>query len=642
MIVDVEKYLFIGVKEDLDLFFQQAQQEGIVEFLPSSPKKAYTLPKLAQDILTVIKILKKEDVKVESKYGKEFELQELVDRVIFLKNTLEKHHEEKRVLAQEIVKIGYFGEFSPEEIQEFEKESGKAVQFFFRNHNKRHEPLPSEQMIYIASDLHVDYYLGIHEKPQFFLNFVEMHFARPLSALKARVVEIEQDLKAFHEELRHLTGYVDFLTEHFIHEMNRYHLQFSKEEVAYYFEGQLFSIEAWIPTEDVPKVNRMIGKLSIHKEKIAIAPEEKIPTCMKNRGIRKIGEDLVKIYDIPSSDDKDPSGFVVSAFAVFFAMIVADAGYGLIYLLFSLFAYFKLSKRSPHIKRMLKLLIIISSCCVVWGMVIGSYFGIALDPNNPLRRVSLTQELVLKKAAYHMEQKDAVYRSWAQKIPNLSSVKTPLDFVLSIKYSTEFSTSYEILEEFNNNILMEIALLVGMIHIMISLFRYMLRSLSSIGWVCFILGGYLFFPSMMGDVTSIANFLGWVPKKLGSQVGMQLVFIGVGVAWVLALFQNKKKGLEEPLKCIQIFADILSYLRLYALSLAGIIMAATFNQMAKEVGRDLGYVVGFFVIIFGHALNITIGIMGGIIHGLRLNFLEWYHYSFDGGGKLFNPLKFIK
>lgn len=642
MIVDVEKYLFVGIKEDIDLFFQRAQKEGVIEFVPVSSKRAYNLPKLAQDLLTALKILKKEEGKVKIPYGKEYEVEELVNRVIFLKNTLEKSHEEKRVLGLEIAKIGYFGEFSIPDIEEFERESKRSVQFFFRNQNKRASALPSENLIYIASDLHVDYYIGIHSEPKFFANFVEIHFEKSLSELQERLKLVEEEVEVFYKELKELTGYIDFLTEKFIHELNEHNLRFAKEEVERYFEGDLFSVEAWIPTADVPKVIAMIAKLGIHKEKIAIEKQDRIPTCMKNKGVRKIGEDLVKIYDIPSIQDKDPSGFVIAAFAIFFSMIVADAGYGCVYLLISLFAYFKLSKKSSSIKRMIKLFVIISSCCIAWGIIIGSYFGIEIDPHNPLRKVSLTQELVIRKAAYHMQQKDAVYQEWAHKIPDIASIKTPLEFVLSVKKVQGGVVTYEILEDFNNNILMELAILVGVIHIMISLIRYLTRNLSSIGWLCFIVGGYLFFPSMMNDATSIFNFLGLVPKKLGSDIGMQLVYIGIGIAWVFALIQHKKKGLEEPLKCIQIFADVLSYLRLYALSLAGIIMAETFNHMGRDVAHNFGYVFGFFIIIAGHMLNMTIGIMGGFIHGLRLNFLEWYHYSFEGGGKLFNPLKIIK
>jgi V/A-type H+-transporting ATPase subunit I len=48
------------------------------------------------------------------------------------------------------------------------------------------------------------------------------------------------------------------------------------------------------------------------------------------------------------------------------------------------------------------------------------------------------------------------------------------------------------------------------------------------------------------------------------------------------------------------------------------------------------------VIILGHGINISLGLMAGVIHGLRLNFIEWYHYSFEGGGRFFNPLKLLK
>jgi V/A-type H+-transporting ATPase subunit I len=64
-------------------------------------------------------------------------------------------------------------------------------------------------------------------------------------------------------------------------------------------------------------------------------------------------------------------------------------------------------------------------------------------------------------------------------------------------------------------------------------------------------------------------------------------------------------------------------------------MASTFNNL----GEVLGFFIGFVVVLLGHSVNIFLGIMGGVIHGLRLNFLEWYHYSFQGGGKLFNPLR---
>ena len=102
--------------------------------------------------------------------------------------------------------------------------------------------------------------------------------------------------------------------------------------------------------------------------------------------------------------------------------------------------------------------------------------------------------------------------------------------------------------------------------------------------------------------------------------------------------QKRLHGLDEILRVINVFADVMSYLRIYALSLAGLIMASTFNNIAAKSP----IYAGIFIILVGHTVNLVIAIQGGIIHGLRLNFIEWYHYSFEGGGKLFNPLKLLK
>lgn len=637
MIVNVDKCLVIGVKKDLDLFFEKAQQEGLFEFI-SQVKKQQQYPKFVQEIITAIKILNKEGDKSLEAYGKEYSLQELVNRIIYLKNTLEKHKEEQRVLAQEIVAISHFGDFSFETIEDFQRDSHRVFQFFFRGKNKKDLPVPSEELIYISSDLHSDYYIGIHEEAKFFPDFVEMRFDKEASLLKAKLEQIEYDLKVYAQELKQLIGYKGFLNESLLNEVNKYSLQSSKKHTVNHFDGEVFSVEAWIPEEDFSKALKLVEDLDVHIEKISIETADRIPTCMKNKGYKRVGEDLVQIYDIPSHTDKDPSLFVLVAFSIFFAMIVADAGYGFVYLLLSFLAWFKIKKKSEAITRINKLFFLISSCCIVWGIMIGSYFGIALSPENPLQRVSVLQELILQKASYHMKMQDELFRDLSAKIGTNAVINSPLDFLVSIKKGSGSFVSYPIIEEFNNSILMEIAILTGVIHIIISLLRYGRRNFSSFGWVLFIIGGYLFFPSMMSDATSLFHFLGVIPKKGGAEVGKQLLFLGVGLAWFLALIQHKKKGLEEPLKSIQIFADILSYLRLYALSLAGIIMAGTFNQMGQEVG----YVFGFFIILAGHVLNMIIGIMGGFIHGLRLNFLEWYHYCFEGSGKLFNPLRILK
>ena len=113
---------------------------------------------------------------------------------------------------------------------------------------------------------------------------------------------------------------------------------------------------------------------------------------------------------------------------------------------------------------------------------------------------------------------------------------------------------------------------------------------------------------------------------------------GIGVAWVLAIIRHGWTGIFEVMVLIQVFADTLSYLRLYALGLAGAIVASTVNEIAS----GLPLMIGVLLILLSHFINIILSTMSGIIHGLRLNFLEFYHYSFEGGGKQFQPLKLLK
>ena len=246
--------------------------------------------------------------------------------------------------------------------------------------------------------------------------------------------------------------------------------------------------------------------------------------------------------------------------------------------------------------------------------------------------------MAVRKANYHIEHKDDVYREYSREYPAVADAADGHDFLVKGTRIEDGSIKYAILDDFCGNILLEFSLMVGVIHISLSFLRYLFRNWTGIGWILFMIGGYLYFPSML-DATSILNFMGWIAKSTATAIGQPILYAGLVLVLALALLQGRRWGaLHELTNAVQVFADVLSYLRLYALALAGMIMASTFNRM----GLDLGLGVGIFVIAIGHIVNMTLGIMGGVIHGLRLNFLEWYHYSFEGGGRLFNPLRIFK
>jgi len=247
------------------------------------------------------------------------------------------------------------------------------------------------------------------------------------------------------------------------------------------------------------------------------------------------------------------------------------------------------------------------------------------------------QYLAVKKADYHLAHHDDIYQFWAAKYSNLSQVHSGREFLDTVVVKKGNHLMHEALDAFSDGILLEFSLMIGVIHISLSLLRYLSRHWAGIGWVIFMVGSYMYFPLIL-KATSLIHFLGIIDKPTGEAIGLQLIYTGIAIALFLALLQKRLKGIGEIATLIQVFADVLSYLRLYALGLAGAIMAETFN----EIGVSVGLFLGVLVILVGHSVNIMLGIMAGVIHGLRLNFIEWYHYCFDGGGRLFHPLMRLK
>jgi len=631
MIRDVKKYLFFGLRRQMAEFFERAQQMGFIEFLNSEGNRA-TLPDDINSLIASMRILRREGAKTDRKYGAERNVDEFAHEIAEISQKKEEALEKLRLLKIDLMKIKPFGDFPKEQIEEIEREGKRRIQFFYSKHST--EKRDGEGLIFCATDHDFDFYIAITENG--FLHQVgllEIQMEDDHRGIRKQIEEKEKIASELHKILMDYTAYLPYLEEKLLEKLTKHNLLVAKDGVEEHFDGVLFSVEAYIPEVKLGKVDTLIGDLKVHIEPIASADDERIPTYMENEKLGKVGEDLVEIYDTPATSDKDPSRWVLWFFAFFFGIIVSDGGYGLVFLILTLVFKIKVKKPKPMVARLQKLFLILSCSCIAWGIFTASYFGIDFGPENPIEKMSSIGFLAHKKAAYHMRMKDDVYMEWAHKYPKSAAATTPKEFLLGGVTPTG---QYEILEEFKDAILLEFSLLIGCIHVILSLFRYCKRTPSSIGWVFFIIGGYLFFPKIVG-ATSIFHYLGMIGKDFGYKVGEQMLYGGLGLAVLIALIKEKVRGLEEITKVIQVFSDVLSYLRLYALGLAGMMIAHTFNG----IGEGVGLAFGFVIIIVGHLVTMCLAIMGGVIHGLRLNFLEWYHYSFEGGGKKFNPLRIL-
>lgn len=635
MIVDLHKYLIFGTKEEMAKFFALAQRAGFLEFIAKESKRQTALPEDAKTLLAAIRIAKHHPVHPKEAPSTPHEPIHLAEKILALAADHEKLLEEERVLGLEISRISIFGDFSRSELDQLEVETKRTLQFFCRKSDLAHEMEIPNELIPVGTDYDLDYFVSINKEKIHPLKMSEIFIDRPVGVLRDRLMIVREELGRVENDLRTYANGMALLEKGLVECLNIHALEKAQNEVSFPLGESFFTVQAWVPKTRIQSLYALLSHLNIDCAEITIDPHDQIPTCMENKGVSKVGEDLVQVYDVPAYTDKDPSTWVLIFFSLFFAMIISDAGYGLLFLLATLAIRWRLGPLEGAGRRFLKMSFILSSFCIVWGVLTSSYFGIQIAPSHFSREYSPIQYLASRKAAYHLEQKDDVYEEFLKQYPQLTQAKTGEQFLELAVTTSGHHPKYTALDTFYDNLFMETSFLIGIFHVSLAFLRYFRRHWAGIGWIFFMVGGYLYFPSVV-NATVLVNFMGWIPKPTAHFIGIHFIFGGLSVAFFLSVLQKKWGALAELLHIVQLFADVLSYLRIYALSLAGMVVAHTFND---RLGLDLGLIASLFVILLGHSINITLSIMGGVIHGLRLNFLEWYHYCFEGGGRLFNPLR---
>lgn len=300
--------------------------------------------------------------------------------------------------------------------------------------------------------------------------------------------------------------------------------------------------------------------------------EDQVPTLLRNpKWVKPIKAVLDMIGVSPGYHELDISAMFLIFLSIFFAFLIGDAGYGLLFIALTLFGKFKLKgneKAAPG----LNLLLIMSSCTVVWGALTGSWFGI-------------TQTVL----------------------------PAPLQ---SLRWNWLTGDSEQVAQR-----IMLTCFVLGTVHLMIAhiwnFFRKIRSTecLSDLGWLC----------------STVAMFFAVRMMVLGADFPpVMMSVLGAGVALIILSLVLSKEffGLVTlVLDVINNFVDIISYVRLYAVGAASFAIANSFNTMAIEAWGSKGVVVGGLIaalcIFLGHALNIVLGGMAILVHGIRLNTLEF-------------------
>lgn len=635
MQIAVKKYLFFGLYSQKEAFFKEAQKWGIIQFIPQKRGKERFSPEWerltkACEILSSLVLLEKREERGEEKIS----VPQLVQQVIQLEREIEDLQVKRKELAKKSQSVAHWGDFSSDTLREIERNSLRSFQFFSIKKEKR-TTLPSTfSPIAIKGERVYLLYLG-KEDPR-----VNYPFLREESLIHSHT-EYQREERQVEENIykcqQALQGayrpHFATLQRSWIREWNLHHLREIENSIQSHLDGRLFVIEGWVPESESSLLKEKITPLAIHHQDLLPGKGEQVPSYLENRELLpKIGEDLVSIYDTPSPQDGDPSLWVLCSFSLFFGMILGDGGYGIILLLLFSWLWKKYSSLCKGIgRRMLSLLGILSLTSLGWGLLSGTFFGYTLSPEHTFMRISPLYWLVEKKALYHFSHGDATFQGLIASHSNLVVEKC------SDLLSYWQGSSFPIFSRFFNQISLELSLFVGMIHLISSLVRNLKRAPAGWGWILFLLGIYLYAPSII-EADSILHILFPLKAESCFFLGKILLLFGLGLSALIGVVRDRAAGMLEITNGITVFSDLLSYLRLYALAMCGAIMSHTFNDMGSAIGGILGGVV----FCLGHTINFSLSLMSGVIHGLRLNFLEWYHHCFEGGGRRFSPLRELK
>lgn len=355
-----------------------------------------------------------------------------------------------------------------------------------------------------------------------------------------------------------------------------------------------FYMTGWIPAHLGDETIRALKtRFMIAAETRRPAPGEDPPVQFNNPPLVKPFEGIVEMFSAPSSDDIDPSPLLAPFFFLFFGMMLSDVGYGLVLAVLTGYLAFK-KKAEGELGRMSRMLFISGIGSIIWGFLFGGFFGDMLT--------------VLSQG------KIVVPSLWFNPM-------------------TEPMT------------LMVWSMIFGALHLFVAMGAkiYMLvRSGKTFDALVDVVPWY-FLLTGLGLLIGGDSIIPGVSLKMAGQV------MALAGAAVLLLFGGRDsrnpimrllKGLLSLYNITGYFSDILSYTRILALVLATSVIAMVFNKIGFLLGpTPLGYVVFAITALIGHTLNLALSALSAYVHTSRLHYVEFFSKFYEGGGRLFKPLR---
>ncbi len=604
MVTKMTKYSFILLSEQTEGFLNSLQELGVVDISrslkPIDEQSSEMLAeadraKKALSILAACKAGSEKDFKFDGCP---------VDAVLETQDRIAEISAEIAAAKKEIAVRQPWGSFRSEDIHKLESQGLKLR--FYSCMKKKFDPSWAEiRPLEVISET---------ESKVFFVTVspAEEEYSFPIEAVPApegSVNEAEEKLSILQSKLEkeqqllaNLKSCSDEIRKAYNDSLSRLDLYFAEAATEKAVDNYLTVLTGFAPTSDDKRLCASFDSMDIYYSHEAATKEDNPPVKLKNNWFAKNFEVLTGMYGVPAYDEFDPTPVLGPFFMLFFAMCMGDAGYGILLMLIAL--VLRLKMKDSSLGKMHRLIAFLGGMTFVVGIFLGTFFGMS----------------ILEASWAPAWLKGLCIDGW---FPDAKIAGFPVQMVLAVA--------------------------IGVLHICLAMIIKTInftkrfgfkKTVATWGWTTLIVGGLVVVSLGMTEVLSAEAFK-WTIIALAVVSGLAIyVFNTPGRNPLL----NIGSGLWDTYNMVTgLLGDVLSYIRLYALGLAGGMLGNAFNIMGTMIldipVPGVNWVFCIIILIFGHVLNLSMSCLGAFVHPLRLTFVEYFKNSgYEGSGAKYNPL----
>ncbi|MBD3316530.1 MAG: hypothetical protein GF344_12145 [Chitinivibrionales bacterium] len=628
MIVEMKKLTLLLYHREKEQFLRKLHELGVVHVEENPDASSEALREVQETIRAAERVRQAlHRLEAAKKLSLEPKSDKDADEVVALYGEIESRSEnlenQLQVQKKNVSVLEPWGDFDPSYVERL-GEAGIGVRFF-ETSPKKFETMEKPAVPFeVINRKGGSVYFAVFErgeKTKVDADEVTLP-AISLSTARRRMQEIEGKKAGADRELDELTRYQGVLNGFLAEQQSGRDLESARLSMGDQVEGRVLSFTGWLPAAKEEKIRAFLDQFPAWYRTDDPAQGDKVPVELVNKKAAGLFEPIVNIYSLPDYFELDPTPFIAPFFAFFFGLCLGDLGYGAVLIVVSLVG---LAKGPKNFKPFMALGIILGTMTAVAGIFLNTFFG------HPIFQVPGYENAFVAGT-------------------RAAALLAPVE--------TETGTYFPA---------MPFAVYIGVLQIIVGVILKGINRVRNNGpvWGIQPVSHIMMIIAVTAYLARL-DFLDLKKLELGqfaigevvASVPMNVIIVLIAGGLVLhMLFNNPHKGLAMRMGlglwdlyqfAQGLMSDGLSYLRLFALGLAGGLLGAAFNQIAfmfitAEDGSvnyaSVGIIGTIAVLIAGHTLNLVLSALSAFVHPLRLIFVEFYNnLQFKGGGVPYRPL----